>query len=435
MSELPSVVLVGRQNVGKSTLFNRLTQSRRAMTSDVPGTTRDWLRGQVQWGDKNFELIDTGGYGPGEDDVMRSVREIVEDWIRQAAVVVWVVDGKDGLTADDKDMARRLRPLSKKIIVTVNKCDNEKEENNLADFLRMGFKDLIAISSISGRHINDLLDRIESYLPAKNEKPEEFKGIRVAMVGRPNVGKSSLVNQILGQFRVIVSDVAGTTRETIDTPFEANGQSFVLMDTAGLRTKRSKAIGLESLSRIMSEKALERCDVALLLVDGKEGLLDGDTQVARMVHENNRAMVIAVNKWDLVSDRSYATTWFKENTSINMPFAARAPLIFISAKTGEHVPELLKLIAETYQQFTRQFDSEEVEAFLWSEIANRPYSFNGKKLVFKGARQVSTSPPTFSVRANLEKEQIHFSFLRRLENAFCEKYTVRGTPVVFHFHK
>lgn len=451
----PVVVLMGRPNVGKSTLFNRLCTSRQAITSDIPGTTRDWLQGTAHWGDRVFNVVDTGGYDFGEEsskpsgthgraeeraptDVLASVRGQVKRWAAEADAVVWVVDAVEGLTPQDAAIARWLRPLGRRILLAVNKVDDAKREVLAAEFHRLGIQDVVPISANHGRSINRLLDRLMEMIPAARQAEESGADVaRVAILGRPNVGKSSLLNRLIGEERVIVSDQPGTTRDTVDTRLELDDKRFLFTDTAGLRAKKSKAGSLEGLTRIMSEKALDRADVALLMVDASEPLMEGDVAVARLIEQKQRACVVAINKWDLIATQEKVTAaqWFRAHQPEDMPFLDYAPLFFISAHTGLNVPKLLEALWEAHRQFHRRFDDEELSAFFWGEVQNRPYSYHGRKLVFRDAAQVAVGPPTIVVRSNLTDDHVHFSYQRHLENVFRQRYGFTGSPLALRFRR
>lgn len=436
-AHLPTVVLVGRQNVGKSTLFNRLCGGRRAITSSVAGTTRDWQEGEAHWGKRTFLVVDTGGYAPGDEDVLVQVRGQVERWITQADVVLWVVDGGEGLTPADQSLGAWMRRKARRIIVAVNKADDAKRDVQAVDFYQMGFPDVLPVSAAHGRNMNRLLDAVEgAFPPAVPAAAEADAGVpRVALVGRPNVGKSSLLNAILGQDRMIVSAAPGTTRDVVDTFLEREEGRFLFMDTAGLRAKKSRADDLEGLTRLMTERALDRCEVALLLVDASEGLLDGDAAVGRLIDEKRRACVVGVNKWDKVADRPRTAQWYRDQAPEGMPFLAHAPVVFLSAKTGHHVPEVLQEVAKARAQFHRRFETEDLRAFFWSRVQDRPYSHRGRKLIFHGAEQVAAAPPVILLRTNMDEKDVHFSYQRHLENEFRRAHGLAGSPLVFRFKR
>ncbi len=433
-----TAVIVGRPNVGKSTLFNRLCESRRAITSPIAGTTRDWIEGLCHWNGRVYRVVDTGGYAPGAD-VMASVRAQVKRWIDRADAVIWAVDAREGLTAGDQEFARLLRPIASRVILVVNKADSERHDAVLGDFAELGFSTMITISASHGRRISGLLDALEERtggpLPAGAEADADDNEVRVSIVGRPNVGKSSLTNRLMGEERMIVSPVPGTTRDTIDSRLRWKDKKFLLIDTAGLRAKKSKADDLEGLTRLMTERALERCEVALLLVDASEGLTEGDVAVGRLIDEKRRACVVGVNKWDLVADRSPNAAYFRDRTPEGMPFLAHSPVVFLSAKTGHHVDELLTALEKTREEFHRRFDEDELTAFFWKAVQERPYSYRGRKLVFYGAAQVASAPPVFVLRSNLEPAEVHFSYERHLESVFRKVYGMAGVPLVLKFKK
>jgi GTPase len=432
---LPTVVIVGRPNVGKSSLFNRLCKNRRAITSPVPGTTRDWLEGTAHWGSRSFRLIDTGGYTPEEGDIPSSVRRTVEERVRDADAVLWVVDGQEGLVPADERLGRWLRRLGNRVLLVVNKVDDAAHESRAGEFFRLGFGDPLSVSASHGRNTTELLDRLEKMFPGE-EKPASAEGIPIALVGRPNVGKSSLLNSVLGTERAIVSPVPGTTRDTVDTLFEWNSRRFLLIDTAGLRASKSKAsYGLEGLTRLMAEKALDRCEVAVLVLDAADGIRDGDIAVARLIQEKRRACVVCVNKWDLVTEKFRSAAWYRSRFPEDVPFLSDCPLVFVSAKTGQRVEDLLEEVANAHGQFHREFDNESLRAFLWKSVQERPYTREGRKLVFKDAEQTATAPPAITVRCNMTSKDVHFSYVRHLENVFRKNYHVAGTPLIFRFRR
>lgn len=435
-SLLPTVVLVGRPNVGKSTLFNRLCETRKALMSDIPGTTRDWQEGRAHWNGREYRVIDTGGYAPGVEDVMVGVRSQVERWVREADATLWLVDGSQGLSPADQALASWMRARAKNVLLVANKVDDPKREAPLAEFHRMGF-DFVHVSASHGRHVNHLLDAMEKLCPPPAQPAPLEEGVpAVALVGRPNVGKSSTLNGLLGEDRMIVSAVPGTTRDAVDTLIERDGKKFLFIDTAGLRASKAKAAqGLEGLTRIMSEKALDRADIAVLLIDGVEGVCEGDIAIGRLIDGKNRACVVAVNKMDLVANRQETSRLFRERHAEELPFLAYVPVIFTSAKTGHHLPELLELIASTHEAFHRSYDPEELTAFFWRQIQERPYSHHGQKFLFYRAEQVSSAPTTLMIRGNMADVDVHFSLKRRLENAFREKYNLHGAPLLLKFKR
>jgi GTPase len=434
---IPTVVLVGRPNVGKSTLFNRLCETRRALMSEIPGTTRDWQEGLSHWNGREFRVIDTGGYSPDNEKILAAVRAQVERWVAEADVVLWVVDGLEGLSPSDQSLAGWMRKKARNILVVVNKLDDAKRDGNAAEFHRLGFPDVIAVSASHGRRVSALLERLEDLFPVPSTaKPLETDIPHVAVVGRPNVGKSSLLNSILGEDRMIVSEIAGTTRDAVDTLLEKDGQKFLFIDTAGLRSKKSKSSeGLEGLMRIMAEKALDRSDEAVLVLDAAEGILEGDIAVGRLIDGKKRACVVAINKWDLVKDRFRTAQYYRDNYSEELPFLAHAPILFLSAKTGFHVPDLLTVLGQVHEAFHRNYDADELTAFFWREVQERPYSHRARKLVFHGAEQTNTAPTTITLKTNLTDAEVHFSYRRHLENVFRKKYNVAGAPLVLKVHR
>jgi GTPase len=434
---LPVIVLVGRPNVGKSTLFNRLCETRRALMSDIPGTTRDWQEGRAHWNGREFRVIDTGGYTPGEDVILSAVRAQVDRWVREADVTLWVVDGGEGLAPADQSLGGWMRQRAKNVVVAVNKIDDPKREDAVPEFHRLGYSDVIAVSSSHGRNIHGLLGRIEELCPEQPAPPEEDAStVRVSLVGRPNVGKSSTLNALLGEDRMIVSDVPGTTRDAVDTLLERDGRRFLLIDTAGLRHAKAKsAHGLEGLTRIMAEKALERAEVAVLLIDAAEGFRDGDVAVGRLIDRENKACVIGVNKWDLVANRPATAQRYRDGYSQDLPFLAYAPIVFYSAKTGHHVPELLQAVSQSHEAYHRSYDAEDISAFFWRQVQERPYSHGGRKLIFHGAEQVSSGPTTLVLRSNMSDTDVHFSYRRHLDTLFRKRHNLAGAPLILKFKR
>jgi GTP-binding protein len=433
---LPTIVLVGRPNVGKSTLFNRLCETRSALMSDIPGTTRDWQEGRAHWNGRIFRVIDTGGYSPGNEAIIGAVRLQVERWAKEADITLWVVDGLEGLTPADQSLASWMRAKAKNVVVVVNKVDDAKRDAYQGEFHRFGFPAVIPVSATHGRNVHELLEKMEELAPSVPEEPEDPNIPKVALLGRPNVGKSSLLNAVLGETRMIVSDVPGTTRDAVDTLVERGGKKFLFIDTAGMRTKKSKSSeGLEGLMRIMAEKALERADVAVLMFDASEGILEGDIAVGRLIESQRRACVVGVNKWDIVKDRFRTGAYYRDNYGEDLPFLTHAPLVFLSAKTGHHVEELLKAVSDAHAAYRTQFDDDTLTDFFWREVQERPYSHHGRKLIFYVAEQVASAPPVIVLRSNYSDEDVHFSFRRHLENVFRKRFNLQGSPLVLKFKK
>jgi GTP-binding protein len=382
-----------------------------------------------------FQIIDTGGFAPGEG-IVAGVRAQVELCMNRADAVVWLVDGADGLTSADEGLARWVRPRADRVVVAVNKIDGTGGEAATREFHRLGFPRVVALSAVHGRNVNGLLEVLEEMCPPSPdaEKTEEDRA-RVAVVGRPNVGKSSFVNRLLGEERVLVSPEPGTTRDAVDALWEDGDKKFLFIDTAGLRAKKSKAEGLEGITRIMAERSLDRCEVALLLLDGAEGLTDGDVAVGRVIAEKNRACVVGVNKWDAVGDHAPAAQWYRDHAARDMPFMAHCPLVFLSAKTGQNVRAVPDLLWKTRREFHRRFDAQAVEAFFWNQVQERPHTHNARKLVFYGAEQTGSAPPVLTLRTNFAEEDIHFSVRRRWEASFRKAHGLAGVPLVFKFKR
>lgn len=431
----PVVAIVGRPNVGKSTLFNRLTGERAAIVEEEPGVTRDRLYREAEWNGRSFTLVDTGGLDFGEaDEISGKVRRQVELAVDEADVLLFVVDARAGLTPADEEIARFLRRATKPVLLVANKA--EKFGGEHYDFFRLGFGEPVPVSAALGLNTGDLLDKILEALP-RQEKEEGGSGaaIRIAVVGRPNVGKSSLVNRILGAERVIVSERPGTTRDAVDALFEHAGRYFLLVDTAGIRRKSRIGDPTERYSVLRAKKAIEACDLALLLLDPAEGVTDQDKRIAGYVHERGKACILAVNKWDLVKKEERAADRLKKDIYAALPFLGYAPVAFISALTGKGVFRLLALAASVYEEFARSVGTGPLNALLADALLrNPPPADKGKRLKIFYATQVKAKPPTFVLFVN-DPELMHFSYLRYLENRLREVYGFFGTPLVFKLRR
>lgn len=429
----PLVAIVGRPNVGKSTLFNKISGQRISIVEDTPGVTRDRIYADASWLDKNFTLVDTGGIEPsGKDEILVQMRRQAELAIEMADVVVLMVNVKDGLTANDSDVASMLLKARKKIVLAVNKVDNIGDPPfEFYEFYNLGLGDPIAISSTHGLGVGDLLDRICAEFPDDADTAEDEDEIKVAVIGRPNAGKSSLINRILGEERVIVSNVAGTTRDAIDSHYEKNGDKFLFIDTAGMRKRGKIDETVERYSVVRSLAAVDRSDVCVIMIDGAEGLTEQDTKIAGYAHEQGKACILAINKWDSVDKDGKTMNSFKLKVKEHFAYMSYAPIIFISAKTGQRVDKLLEEIKEVNIQHKRRITTGMLNDILNEAMAKQqPPSDKGKRLKIYYGTQASVAPPTFVLFVN-DKDLFHYSYLRYIENQFRAAFGFDGTPLHF----
>ncbi len=429
----PVVAVVGRPNVGKSTLFNKLIGQRLAIVQDTPGVTRDRLFAPCEWGGRTFMLADTGGIEPQSDDVILShIRHQAQLAIEQADVIVLVTDLTCGVTASDTDVAAMLQRSGKPVVLCVNKCDRVGElPAEFYEFYNLGLGDPIAVSSVHGHGTGDLLQAVLELLPPEREQEEEREVIRVAVIGRPNAGKSSLVNAIAGEERSIVSDIAGTTRDAIDSEVHNEYGDFVFVDTAGLRRKSRVEDEVERYSVLRAQMAIERADVCVILLDGTVGFTEQDSKVAGLAHEQGKACIIAVNKWDAVEKDDKTMQVMRAKLENDFSFMAYAPFIFISAKTGQRLPRLFELIKYVNQQNCTRIATGMLNDMLALATARvQPPTDKGKRLKIYYVTQATTRPPTFVFFVN-NAELFHFSYQRYLENQIRETFGLEGTPVRF----
>lgn len=429
----PLVAIVGRPNVGKSTLFNKISGHRISIVEDTPGVTRDRIYADATWLDKNFTLVDTGGIEPhGKDKILVQMRRQAELAIKMADVVVLLVNVRDGVTANDSDVAAMLQKANKKIVLAVNKVDSIGEPPpEFYEFYNLGLGDPVAISSTHGLGVGDLLDRVCREFPENADLSEEEGEIKVAVIGRPNAGKSSLINKILGEDRVIVSDVAGTTRDAIDSHYKKGGDKYLFIDTAGMRKRGKIDEIVERYSVVRSLAAVDRSDVCVIMVDAGEGLTEQDTKIAGYAHEKGRACIIAVNKWDSVEKDSKTMNSFKLRVKEHFAFMSYAPVLFISAKTGKRVEDLLNEIKEVNIQHKRRITTGMLNDILNEATAKQqPPSDKGKRLKIYYATQSSSAPPAFVLFVN-DSELFHYSYLRYIENQFRTAFGFEGTPIHF----
>lgn len=426
----PIIAIVGRPNVGKSTIFNRIIGDRLAIVEDKPGITRDRIYGTGEWNGRAFSIVDTGGIEiDGEDEIMKSVRMQAELAIEEADVIIFMVDAKVGLTHADDEVAQMLLRSRKPIVVAVNKVDNFSRQDDIYEFYSLGFGDPVPISGAHGIGIGDLLDAAVERLPELVEEHYDEDVIRVALIGRPNVGKSSLVNALLGEERVIVSDVAGTTRDAIDTPFERDGQKYVLIDTAGMRKRGKVYESTEKYSVMRALKAIERADVVLVLINGEEGIIEQDKHIAGYAHEAGKASIFVVNKWDTVEKDDKTMQHFEQNIRDHFLFMTYAPVVFLSAKTKSRLHKLLPVVCRVSEQHALRIQTHILNDIISDAIAiNPPPTDKGRRLRINYVTQVAVKPPTIVLFAN-DPDMMHFSYERYLENKIRAAFDFAGTPI------
>ncbi|MCL2532051.1 MAG: ribosome biogenesis GTPase Der [Oscillospiraceae bacterium] len=427
----PTVAIVGRPNVGKSTLFNKLTGTRRAIVHDTPGVTRDRLYGDCDWLSHTFLLVDTGGIEPHSDDVILvQMRRQAQVAIDTADVIVFVTDLRSGVTANDQDVAQMLQRSGKPIVLAVNKADSIGEiPVGVYEFYNLGLGDPYPVSSVHGHGTGDLLDAIVAHFPEDVEIPEEDDTIRVAIIGKPNAGKSSLVNKIAGEDRMIVSDIPGTTRDATDTLIETPQGKFALIDTAGLRKKARVHERIEAYSVLRAKLAIDRAAVCVIMIDAAEGFTEQDSKVAGLAHEAGKACIIAVNKWDLIEKDGKTMDTMRKKLMGDFSFMNYAPIIFISAKTGQRIDRLLELVKFVDEQNAMRITTGKLNDILADATARvQPPTDRGRRLKIYYITQASTRPPTFVCFVN-RKELFHFSYQRYLENQIRGVFGLEGTPV------
>lgn len=426
----PIIAIVGKPNVGKSTIFNRIVGERISIIEDKPGVTRDRLYHAADWLTHEFNVIDTGGIDlEGEDKLLHLVRVQAELAITEAHVVLFLTDAKTGLTPADQEIAKILYKTKKPVVLAVNKVDNLKQEENIYDFYSLGFGQPFPVSGAHGTGLGDVLDELVHHFPSNMDEDYAEDVIKVSFIGQPNVGKSSLVNALLGEERVIVSPVAGTTRDSIDTPFEHDGQAYALIDTAGMRKKGKVYEKTEKYSVLRALKAIERSDVALLILDGEIGIQAQDKRVAGIAHDAGRGIIIVVNKWDAVQKDNHTLEAFKRDVRDQFQFLSYAPILFVSALTKQRVHTLLPKIKEVSEQHTMRIQTHLLNDVLTDAVAmNAPPTDKGKRLKINYITQVSVRPPTFVLFVN-DTELMHFSYERYLVNKIRESFPFEGSPI------
>ena len=429
----PIVAIVGRPNVGKSTLFNVLAGDQISIVKDTPGVTRDRIYADVTWLNYNFTMIDTGGIEPESGDIiLKSMRQQAELAIETADVIVFLVDVRQGVIDADYKVADMLRRSHKPVVLVVNKVDSfEKFMPDVYEFYNLGMGDPFPVSAASRLGLGDMLDEVTSHFPNTNAEDEEDDRPRIAIIGKPNVGKSSIVNKLLGEDRCIVSDIAGTTRDAIDTTIKRNGKEYVFIDTAGLRKKSKIKEDIERYSIIRTVSAVERCNVAILVIDAKEGVTEQDAKIAGIAHERGKAMIIAVNKWDAIEKNDKTIYKFTEDIRRTLAYMPYAELIFISAATGQRLPKLFELLDAVIENHALRVATGVLNEILSEAVVmQQPPSDKGKRLKLYYITQVSVKPPTFVIFVN-DKELMHFSYTRYIENKIREAFGFRGTPLKF----
>ncbi len=429
----PVVAVVGRPNVGKSTFFNYLAGSRISIVEDTPGVTRDRIYTEIEWRSTKFTLIDTGGIEPySEDIIMQQMKRQAEIAIETADVIIFMVDGKDGMTATDKEVATMLRKSQKPVVLCVNKVDRIGDPPpDVYEFYNLGMGDMQIISSVHGLGMGDLLDAIFEHFPEDTDAEEDEDVIKVAVVGKPNAGKSSLINSILGENRVIVSNIPGTTRDAIDTHVEMDGQKYTFIDTAGIRKRSKINETIEKYSTIRSWTAIERADVCIIMIDAEDGVTEQDTKIAGYAHQQGKASIVVVNKWDLIEKQTGTLEEYRKVVHEKLGFMTYAPVLFISAKTGQRVNKIYELIKFVADQAAFRISTGMLNDLVNEAVAMvQPPSDKGKRLKIYYMTQVGIKPPAFVIFVN-DLELFHYSYERYLENQLRKNFGFEGTPIRF----
>jgi GTP-binding protein len=432
----PILAIVGRPNVGKSTLFNRIARGRKAIVWDEPGVTRDRNYADVERDEGSFTLIDTGGFEPASKDrIFVQMREQCQLAMDEADAILFMMDGKEGLTPSDREIADILRRLNKPVFYIVNKIDGPKHEEKTFEFYGLGMEPIYSISAEHGYGVSGLMDEVTKILPASTERKWDQEVTKVAILGRPNVGKSSLVNRLLGYKRVLVDEVPGTTRDAIDTLLERNGKRYVLVDTAGIRRKSRISLRLEKYSIVQALRTIDRSDVALLLLDSKEGVTDQDARIGGFIHEKGKGCILVVNKWDLIEKDSQTMVRYEGEVREALKYLSYAPILFISAFTGQRVKKVLEAVSHVSEQAKKRISTSPLNRYFgeWVEKFPPPL-YKNRSVKMNYITQVSTAPPTFVIYTNMP-EGIHFSYERYLHNQMREAFGLEGVPVRLLFRK
>ena len=431
--KLPTIALVGRPNVGKSTIFNRLVGKKQAIIEDTPGVTRDRIYGTGSYYDYKFNVIDTGGIDIGEDAFNKEIKMQAEIAIEEADVVIFIVDGKEGITTNDLVVRDILRRSNKKVVVAINKVDNKKTMENIYDFYELGFDYYIPVSGSHNIGMDDLMDEATSGFKKSYDEEYSSDVVKFCVIGRPNVGKSSLVNAILNEERVIVSDVAGTTRDTVDTEFNYEKRPFVVIDTAGMRKKGKVYESIEKYSLLRSMKAIDRSDVCLVVINAEEGIIEHDKHIASYALEAGKALILVVNKWDTIDDKDIGIKEFTKKVRAEFQFLSYVPIVFLSAKTKKRMHTLMPCVIKAFDNSHREIKTSLLNDVITDAVSvQAPPSYKGKRLKISFAQQTGTVPPKFTLFVNSNK-LIHFSYERYLENKLRENFDFEGTPIKLEY--
>lgn len=428
----PVIAIVGRPNVGKSTLFNKIAGKRISIVEDTPGVTRDRIYANGEWCGKEFTLIDTGGIEPYSKEIIpEQMRLQAQLAIDMANVIIFMTDIRDGLTAADRDVCTMLQKSGKPVILTVNKIDTPGQPPlEFYEFYNLGLGDPLPVSSLHKMGVGDILDECVKFFPDSSEEAED-DSVKIAVIGKPNAGKSSLINKILGENRVIVSNIAGTTRDAIDTKYERGGVKYTLIDTAGIRRKAKVTDSLERYSAIRSVGAVERCDVCIIMVDASEGISEQDARIAGYAHEEGKASIVCVNKWDLIEKDNSSVNKFTQEVRDKLSFMTYAPILFISAETGQRIDRIFELVTYVSNQNSMRLQTGVLNDCLAEAVMRvQPPSDKGKRLKLYYMTQVSVKPPTFVIFVN-DATLAHFSYIRYIENCIRESFSLKATPLKF----
>ncbi len=429
----PVVAVVGRPNVGKSTFFNYVCGRRISIVEDTPGVTRDRIYAEAEWRNRKFTMIDTGGIEPyAEDKILQQMRRQAEVAIEMADVIVFMVDTKEGMTASDKEIATMLRKSNKPVVLVANKVDRVGEPPpEIYEFYNLAMGDVVPVSSVHGLGMGDLLDEIFKYFPDEKEEEYDEDVIKVAVIGKPNSGKSSLINRMMGEERVIVSDIPGTTRDAIDTYIEDGEDKYVLIDTAGIRRQSRITENIEKYSALRSWTAIERADVCVIMIDAQDGVTEQDTKIAGYAHEQGKASIVVINKWDLVEKETGTLEEYRKQVIEKLSFMQYAPILFVSVKTGQRVQKLLELVKFVFNQASLRITTGMLNDLLNEATAMvQPPSDKGKRLKLYYGTQSAIRPPTFVIFVN-DMELFHYSYERYIENQLRKSYGFEGTPIRF----
>ncbi|MCI5898381.1 MAG: ribosome biogenesis GTPase Der [Firmicutes bacterium] len=432
----PILAVVGRPNVGKSTFFNKVIGRRVSIVEDTPGVTRDRIYAEAEWCGRSFIMIDTGGIEPASEDIILSqMRAQAEIAMETADVILFLVDGKDGITNADREVASMLMRTGKPVVLGVNKVDSSKLPDDFYDFYELGLGEPIPLSAANMLGIGDVLELISDHFPEENSGDEDDDRVKIAVIGKPNVGKSSLVNALLGENRVIVSNIAGTTRDSIDSPFVWNGEEYILIDTAGIRRKSKVTGDIERYSVIRAISAIERCDVCLLMIDASEGITEQDKKIAGVAHEEGKGLIVVVNKWDLIEKETNTMNEFRKKIQQELPFMTYAPSLFISVAENQRVSRVMELAKYVSEMRAMRVPTGQLNSLIIdAQMMKQPPSDKGKRLKIYYVTQVGVKPPLFSFQVN-KRELMHFSYARYLENKIRESYGFEGTSIKFVFRE